>query len=81
MARKQYTVEEIIGQLRTIEIEVGKGLGVVEAVLPTLRRPRVARAKKIIRLHPPLCSGSTGPTRNRGIRLVSGNSVVSRRLE
>jgi hypothetical protein len=31
MARKQYTVEEIIGQLRTIEIELGKRLGVVEA--------------------------------------------------
>ena len=25
-------------------------------------RPRVARAQKIIRLHPLLCSGSTGPT-------------------
>ena len=24
MARKRYTVEEIIGQLRTIEIELGK---------------------------------------------------------
>ena len=31
MARKRYTAEEIIGQLRTIEIELGKGLGVVEA--------------------------------------------------
>jgi hypothetical protein len=28
MARKRYTAEEIIGQLRTIEIELGKGLGV-----------------------------------------------------
>jgi hypothetical protein len=27
-----------------------------------LLRPRVARAQKIIRLHPLLCSGSTGPT-------------------
>ena len=27
-----------------------------------LLRPRVARAQKIIRLHPPLCSGSTRPT-------------------
>ena len=26
MARKRYTAEEIIGQLRTIEIELGKGL-------------------------------------------------------
>lgn len=30
MARKRYTAEEIIGQLRTIEIELGKGLAVVE---------------------------------------------------
>ena len=30
--------------------------------LPILRRPRVARAQKIIRLHPLLCSGSTEPT-------------------
>jgi hypothetical protein len=30
MARKQYTAEEIIGHLRTIEIETGKGFGVVE---------------------------------------------------
>ena len=31
MARKLYTAEEIIGQLRAIEIELGKGLAVVEA--------------------------------------------------
>ena len=31
MARKRYTAEEIIGQLRTIEIELGKGFAVVEA--------------------------------------------------
>ncbi len=31
MAHKRYTAEEIIGQLRTIEIELGKGLGMVEA--------------------------------------------------
>ena len=31
MARTRYTAEEIIGQLRTIEIEMGKGLAVVEA--------------------------------------------------
>jgi len=31
MARKRCTAEEIIGQLRTIEIELGEGLGVVEA--------------------------------------------------
>ena len=31
MARKQYTAEAIIGQLRTSEIELGNGLGVVEA--------------------------------------------------
>ena len=31
MARKRYTAEEIIGQLRTIEIELDKGLAVVEA--------------------------------------------------
>lgn len=31
MARKRYTAEEIIGQLRTIEIELGKGLAVVDA--------------------------------------------------
>ena len=30
MARKRYTAEEIIGQSRTIEIELGKGLAVVE---------------------------------------------------
>ena len=31
MARKRYTAEEIIGHLRTIEIELGKGVAVVEA--------------------------------------------------
>ena len=31
MGRKRYMLEEIIGQLRTIEIELGKGLGVVDA--------------------------------------------------
>ena len=31
MARKRYTAEEIIGHLRTIEIEMGKGLAVVDA--------------------------------------------------
>jgi hypothetical protein len=31
MARKRYTAEEIISQLRTVEIELGKGLAVVDA--------------------------------------------------
>jgi len=31
MARKRYTAEEIIGHLRTIDIETGKGLGIAEA--------------------------------------------------
>jgi putative transposase len=31
MARTRYTAEAIIGQLRTIEIELGKGLAVIEA--------------------------------------------------
>ncbi len=31
MARKRYTADEIIGQLRTIEMELGKGLAVVDA--------------------------------------------------
>lgn len=31
MARKRYSAEEIIGHLRTIEIETGKGLGIAEA--------------------------------------------------
>lgn len=31
MARKRSTAEEIIGQLRTIEIESGKGLEGIEA--------------------------------------------------
>ena len=31
MARKRSTAEEIIGHLRTIEIETGKGLAVIEA--------------------------------------------------
>jgi hypothetical protein len=31
MARKRYTAEGIIGHLRTLEIEIGKGLAVVEA--------------------------------------------------
>lgn len=30
MARKRYTAEEVIGHLRTIEIETGKGLGIAE---------------------------------------------------
>jgi len=31
MARKRYTAEDIIGHLRTIEIEKGKGLAIVDA--------------------------------------------------
>ena len=31
MARKRYTAEEIIGQLRTIELDLGKGSAVLEA--------------------------------------------------
>lgn len=31
MARKRYKAEEIIGYLRTLEIETGRGLGVAEA--------------------------------------------------
>lgn len=31
MARKQYTAEESIGHLRTLEIETGTGLGIAEA--------------------------------------------------
>jgi putative transposase len=31
MTRKRYTAEDIIGHLRTIEIETGKGLAVLEA--------------------------------------------------
>ena len=31
MARKRYTAEDIIGQLRTIEIDLGKGSAVLEA--------------------------------------------------
>jgi hypothetical protein len=31
MARKRYAAEEIIGHLRTIEIETGRGLGLPEA--------------------------------------------------
>jgi hypothetical protein len=31
MARKRYTAEETIGQLRTVEIKLAKGLAVVEA--------------------------------------------------
>ncbi len=43
-----------------------KGWGLIDLPLRAsnegLLRPRVARAQKIIRLHPLLCSGSTGPT-------------------
>jgi len=31
MARKRYRAEEIIGHVRTIEIETGRGLGLAEA--------------------------------------------------
>jgi hypothetical protein len=31
MARKRYTAEEIIGHLRTVEIESGKSFGLAEA--------------------------------------------------
>jgi len=31
MARKGYTAEEIIGHLRTIEIQTGKGVAVLDA--------------------------------------------------
>ncbi len=31
MARNRFTAEEIIGHLRTIEIDTGKGLGIAEA--------------------------------------------------
>jgi Integrase core domain/Transposase len=30
MARERYTAEEIIGHLRTIEMETGKGFGIAE---------------------------------------------------
>ena len=30
MARKRYTAEEIISQLRTVEIETAKGIGIVD---------------------------------------------------
>jgi len=44
MARKRYTAEEIIGQLRTVEIELGKGLGVVARVASSAspNRPTIA---------------------------------------
>jgi hypothetical protein len=45
---------------------VSSGMGAVDLPLRAsnegLLRPRVARAQEIIRLHPVLCSGSTGPT-------------------
>ena len=31
MARTRYTAAEIIGPLRTVEMEMGKGLGIAEA--------------------------------------------------
>ena len=31
MARKRYTAEEVISQLRTVEIETAKGIGIVDA--------------------------------------------------
>ena len=31
MARKRYTAEEIISQLRTVEIETAKGIGIMDA--------------------------------------------------
>ena len=31
MARRRYTAEEIISQLRTVEIETAKGIGIVDA--------------------------------------------------
>ena len=31
MARKRYTAEKIISQLRTVEIETAKGIGIVDA--------------------------------------------------
>lgn len=31
MARRRYTAEEMIGHLRTVEIETGKGLVIVDA--------------------------------------------------
>ena len=31
MARNRYTAEEIISQLRTVEIETAKGIGIVDA--------------------------------------------------
>jgi hypothetical protein len=37
MARKRYTAEEIIGQLRTIEIELGSDLQLLSACLIVLR--------------------------------------------
>ena len=45
---------------------ISQGWGLIDLPLRAsnegLLRPRVARAQKIIRLHPLLCSGSTGPT-------------------
>ena len=34
MARKRYTAEEIISQLRTVEIETAKGIGIVDMTCP-----------------------------------------------
>jgi len=60
MARKRYTAEEIIGQLRTIEIELGKGLAVVEVcrrlIFVGLCIPRV-----LICYHAATRTGQTSP--------------------
>ena len=48
MGQKRYTAEDIIGHLRTIEIETGKGLGVIamRVARPASRNRRIIGARK-----------------------------------
>ena len=50
MARKRYTAEEIIGHLRTVEIDLGKGSAVPEAVGSSAspNRPTIAGRRSTV---------------------------------
>ena len=65
MARKRYTAEEMIGHLRTIEIETGKGLGIAEAcrklgITEQTYEMNCSTGNSSIRCTKPKCSSNAG---------------------
>jgi hypothetical protein len=61
MGRKRHTAEQIIGKLRTAEIELAKGLGTAEVV----RKLATAELGPTIWTRFPSCSNSQGGASGR----------------